>query len=311
MPLLPRTTASVTLDSPLLRDPITFGDEPSDEPRRQLPETLRLLCTSAVAPSWVGIALRLDAAGCQLPRLHHEATTAAALARLRERPFDVVLIVEPQPIGLAATAVPAMRTAGVEEPIVAVRTVADDVFAVLACEHDVEVLVTSHPWDSPAIVPAIARVLERRSMREEHERLLAERTRRDDRDRDEAERILGQQQRIIADLAALADQPIDDAPSDVRATLNETIGGHYRDLLRTHVIMGSGRLGTEVTRLAAMLAEAGIGPRQALEMHLAQVAEIVRGLGNRSTRHVVARADLLALELVVQVGEYLRSRAGR
>jgi hypothetical protein len=34
-------------------------------------------------------------------------------------------------------------------------------------------------------------------------------------------------------------------------------------------------------------------------------------LGNRSTRHIMARADLLALELMIHLGECYRRRCGK
>ena len=67
--------------------------------------------------------------------------------------------------------------------------------------------------------------------------------------------------------------------------------------------MGSGSLGTEIAQLAHLLAEVGLSPRDTLSLHLERVEGLVRGLGNRSTRHVMARADLLALELIIHLGE--------
>lgn len=306
--LTARAIRPVPIDPPnLLLMPDLDGPSDVDEDpgfEVGLPESLRLLCLSVAPPSWVGIALHLDGAGCHLPRFHTATSPGDALGLLRERSFDVVLIVEPNPVGLAESAIVALRTAGVEEPIVAVRTVPDDALVGLACRHEVDVLVTDRVWDSAAIVPTIARAVARRAADEEYRQLRAERHRRADRDRDEAERLLGQQQRIIADLAG----PERDARSADRATLTAEVARLYGDLLRTHVIMGSGRLGDEVVRLAELLAEAGIGPQEALELHLDRVAALVRGLGNRSTRHVLARADLLALELVVHLGECFRAR---
>jgi hypothetical protein len=78
-------------------------------------------------------------------------------------------------------------------------------------------------------------------------------------------------------------------------------------LLRTYVIMGSGNLAAEIGKLAELLAQAALSPRQVLNLHLERVERLVRGLGNRSTRHVMSRADLLVLELMVHLGEaYLR-----
>ena len=83
---------------------------------------------------------------------------------------------------------------------------------------------------------------------------------------------------------------------------------YYQELLRTYVIMGSGNLAVEIDKLAGLLAQAGLTPRAVLDLHLERVERLVRGLGNRSTRHVMARADLLALELLVHLGECYRRR---
>jgi hypothetical protein len=80
----------------------------------------------------------------------------------------------------------------------------------------------------------------------------------------------------------------------------------YDEMLRTYVMMGSGRLSSEITRLAELLAAARVSPRDALGMHLQRVETLVRGLGSRSSRHVLSRADLLALELTIQLGECYR-----
>ena len=89
----------------------------------------------------------------------------------------------------------------------------------------------------------------------------------------------------------------------------EEIKSYYHELLRTYVIMGSGSLGAEIAQLAHLLAEVGLSPRETLSLHLERVEGLVRGLGNRSTRHVMARADLLALELVIHLGECYQQSA--
>ncbi len=81
---------------------------------------------------------------------------------------------------------------------------------------------------------------------------------------------------------------------------------HYRELLRIYVIMGSGNLADELRRLAGLLVAAGITARQTARMHLAVVAEMISGLGSRSSRHVMTRADLLILEVLMHLGEGYR-----
>ena len=81
---------------------------------------------------------------------------------------------------------------------------------------------------------------------------------------------------------------------------------HYRELLRIYVIMGSGNLADELRRLAGLLVAAGVTARQTAGMHLDVVAEMISGLGARSSRHVMTRADLLILEVMMHLGEGYR-----
>jgi len=91
-------------------------------------------------------------------------------------------------------------------------------------------------------------------------------------------------------------------------TLPEELFVHYRELLRTYVIMGSGNLGNELKRLAELLVSAGTTARQTMQLHLRVVEELVHGLGARSSRHVMTRADLLGLEVMVHLAEGYRGR---
>src|SRR5262249_42224482 len=82
----------------------------------------------------------------------------------------------------------------------------------------------------------------------------------------------------------------------------------YAALLRSYVLMGSGTMGAEIADIVNALVEARIAPPDALQLHVACVETLVRGLGNRSARHVVARGDLLAVELMTRLAQ--RGAAG-
>jgi hypothetical protein len=83
----------------------------------------------------------------------------------------------------------------------------------------------------------------------------------------------------------------------------------YHELLRTYVIMGSGTLSAEITRFCGVLAAARVSPQAVLHVHLQQVEAIVAGLGSRSSRHVMSRADLLALEIMTALAAAYQSVA--
>jgi len=72
--------------------------------------------------------------------------------------------------------------------------------------------------------------------------------------------------------------------------------------------MGSGNLASELSRLADMLATAGVSARQTMQLHVRALEELIHGLGNRSTRHVMTRADLLVLEIMIHLAESYRVR---
>jgi hypothetical protein len=216
----------------------------------------------------------------------------------------------------------AIRASGCDDPCVYMAAALDDDDWSRLVEADGEILVTAKLWDSPALIPVIKRAAGRVEMHRENHRLSVANHRRLVRERDEAEHLLGQQRQILKDLESIigALHEADSAGSDAnlaeqgsdaavpRFTLPDGINDYYDELLRTYVIMGSGSLSTEIAKLAELLAVAGLSPREALQLHLERVESLVRGLGNRSTRHVMARSDLLALELMIHLGECYQQR---
>jgi len=94
--------------------------------------------------------------------------------------------------------------------------------------------------------------------------------------------------------------------SSLRDQLPRQLTNHYRELLRTYIIMGSGNLSTELTALGELLATASLSAQQIIEVHLLVLEELLQGLRSRSTRHVMNRADLLLLEVLAHLGENYR-----
>ena len=91
-------------------------------------------------------------------------------------------------------------------------------------------------------------------------------------------------------------------------SLSSSLTERYQELLRAYVVMGAGGLADEMHRLAETLATAGCAAPQLMELHLETLGKQVEGLGNRSARHVMTRADLLVLEVMVHLAEAYRRR---
>lgn len=301
-------------------DPLVREIDPGE-----LPTRLRLLCVGSTEPSWVGLTLQLDARGCVEPNFNWVSTAGEALALLRDASFDCLLIrisvdreaLASDPLALAR----GIRAGGCGDPVVVVTQVADDDTWCEALRLNVDLLVSPHGWESRALVPAIQRAVERGQMLREIDRLSAADRRRLIRERDEADYLLRQQHEILltlekqardlagsdSDSVSLADTSCE-LMAQRASRLPPEFDDYYQELVRTYVIMGSGSLVNEIAKLAELLSEAALSPREVLDIHLARVGSLVRGLGNRSTRHVMARADLLALELMIHLGECYQRR---
>ena len=219
----------------------------------------------------------------------------------------------------AASLVKAIRASGCEDPLVLLAPRISDADWLDLSSAECELLQAARLWDSPALVSVLKRAIVRSEQTRQSRRLEIAQTKRMARERDETEHLLSQQRRIIDDLDArdateptnVARQALLDCfgrAAPCRTALPSEINSYYQELLRTYVIMGSGNLGGEIAKLADLLAVAGCGPREALSLHLERVESLVGGLGNRSTRHILARADLLALELMIHLGESYRRR---
>jgi hypothetical protein len=72
--------------------------------------------------------------------------------------------------------------------------------------------------------------------------------------------------------------------------------------------MGSGNLADEPKRLAELLVTVGLSARQTVAIHLRVLEKLVQGLGARSSRHVMNRADLLLLEMLLHLADGYRRR---
>jgi hypothetical protein len=295
--------------------------------------TPRLLCVRASEPSWVHVTHSIHTAGLAPPRCVWVSSYREAVSRLREEPFDCILIDVPAtgsfvrddngPFGL----IRALRTSGCGESIVLVGRLFADAEWTAACEADCDLFVSTRGWDSPVLGAVIKRALARGELIRENARLTAAHNRRLVRDRDESEQLLAHQRQLIAELEALPtssgerrgrapnrDSAANGATAANRAetaqpkpaTSAEAEPTHefaerYSGLLRSYVLMGSGSLASEIAEMVDCFVRAGLPPPEALQIHLACVEKLVKGLGNRSARHVVSRADLLAIELMTHL----------
>ncbi len=262
---------------------------------QRLPPRMRVLYIAAreETAGWLAEALSCDSASKIV--LEEAVGMAAGLAQLGEDVFDAVLVGhEPSELD-ALDLVEGYRVGGAEEPIVVLGSQSEQEMAPLCYEVGADGYVCAGTT-TRNLIWVLARAVERRQLICENQRLTLAEQGRLQHEHDEAACILEQQQVLTGD----REEETPGLPAELIA--------YYRELLRTYVIMGSGNLADEPKRLAELLVTVGLSARQTVAIHLRVLGKLVQGLGARSSRHVMNRADLLLLEMLLHLADGYRRR---
>jgi DNA-binding response OmpR family regulator len=273
---------------------------------------------------WLAEAFAADSASEVI--LEETIGVTAAIARLRDEIFDAVLISHEPPELDALEFIQGLRAGGGDEPIVVLGIAGEQEMTALAFEVGADAYLCVNTTTVRTLLWSAARAIERHQLLRDNRRLIQAERQRLHYEHQEADRLLAQQRSLISDLELLVTGPANvasnaEAESNVsqpapplrrRAEdlleLPEKLVTHYAELLRAYVIMGSGNLTIEMNTLADLLATAGVTPQQTMLLHLEVLEQLIHGLGSRSARHVMSRADLLVLEVMVHLAEGYRNR---
>ena len=289
-----------------------------------LPPQMKVLTITSPdrAGGWLTEAFAADSATQIL--LEEVVGVSAGLARLRDELFDAVLVSHVPGVMDALDMVEGLRAGGNDLPIILFGSVPPEQLDALCYEVGADDYCCVDESTVRGLMWKFARAIQRHQLVRENRRLVQAERQRLRQEHCEAERLLQQQRALIADLEILGNgrQPgdkssvsIDDClvknsagGSSMSLALPKALVGHYRELLRTYIIMGAGNLSKEMTELAELLAMSNVSARRAMQLHVEVLEEQVQSLGNRSARHVINRADLLVLEVMAHLADGYRQR---
>ncbi|MEN6450899.1 MAG: hypothetical protein ABFC96_10440 [Thermoguttaceae bacterium] len=273
---------------------------------RHLPHRMRVLyiATRQRTGGWLAEAFAADSASQVV--LEEAIGMAAGMARLRDDAFDAVLVSHDADELNALDMIEGYRAGGADDPIIVLGMQSEQEMAALCYEVGADGYICVHSATTRNLIWVIARAVQRHQLVAENQRLALAEQARLQREQDEASRLLDQQRTLLAEAEpGRRGEPSELPPLEC---MPEELVAHYRELLRTYVIMGSGNLSKELRCLAGLLVTAGVTAQQVVQLHLHVLEELVHGLGSRSTRHVMNRADLLALEVMLHVADGYRRR---
>ena len=233
--------------------------------------------------------------------VHLETATdlASGLARLRERVYDVVLLCHDSRALDAPSVLEAIHTATSDiQPIVVLGEASDQEMAALCFEAGADAYLCSRTTTTRSLLWQIARARERHVLLLENQRLESAQLQRRNWEEDEATRLLDQQRHMADEAGGRAER------------ISATLAVEYHELLRAYVVMGSGHLGATLDHWIQRALAEDVAPHDLVALHLRAVQHVLEGLGTRSANHVVHRADLLIVEVLMRVADgYRRRRA--
>lgn len=247
---------------------------------------------------WLAEALAGDSA-CNV-QLDEAVGVAAGLARLRDEVFDAVLIShEPRELD-ALDFLEVLRTGSSEQqPILVLGSPSEQELAALCFEVGADAYICVHTTTTRTLLWHLARAVQRHQLLEENRQLAQAQRHQLQRQQDEAQRLLAELKGMLVECG--------DAPTAPQAaSLPPRLVEHYRELLQAHVVMGAGGLHAEVKALTQRLFAGGAATSDVMRLHVRVLEEMLQSLGSRSARHVMNRADLLAMELLLLLAECYR-----
>lgn len=237
---------------------------------------------------------------------------AGGLAKLRSETYDVIVVQHLAGELDALQFVEAHRAGGTDDPLIVVGDCLENGFAPLCYEVGADAYLPMATASARQMIWTIGRAIEWHCLRRENRRVFDLDRQRLKLEHREAERLLAQQRGFVAGLGEISSAsdsaatfdfvPAADAPLELPTPLVE----RYRELLRAYVIMGSGNLAAETAALVDALHAQRLPAPRVMQCHVHALEDTLSGLGSRSSRHVMARADLLVLEVMVHLAERYR-----
>lgn len=265
-------------------------------PCGHLPLQIRALFVTGTTRTsgWLADAFASDSASEVL--LTETAGMAEGLAHLREEIFDVVLVSHEDGLD-SFEFLDAIRGGGGEEQaIVVLGDASEQEMAALCYDAGATAYVCLTTATTRALLWTVARAIERVRLVAENRQLKQTKRRQLQAEREESTRWLQQQWLMVDSKRAIAE----------RRGFPQTLVTQYQELLRTYIVMGVGNLVEEKGQLVDQLVAHEVSPRESRRLHLGVLEDLLNGLGNRSTRHAVTRANMLIIEVMTTLAERYR-----
>lgn len=264
-------------------------------PCGHLPPQIRALFVTGTTRTsgWLTDAFAADIASEVL--ITESAGMADGLALLRDEAFDVVLVSHEEGLDSLEFLDALRGGGGDEQAIVVLGEQSEQEMTALCYDAGADAYVCLATATTRALLWIVARAIERVRLIAENQQLKQAKRRQLRIEQDEATGLLSQQ-RLMIDATA----------TGAESQFSPALTAQYHELLRTYIVMGVGNLTDEIRRFVDELISNDLSSQEAMQLHLQVLESLLIGLGNRSTRHAMTRADMLALQVMLNLANRYR-----
>ncbi|TWT60338.1 hypothetical protein Pan54_10520 [Rubinisphaera italica] len=277
---------------------------------------INLLAVGQFPPDWDYLHARLQRLGLSLNEAQWVTGPKSALPFLRTEPWDCLLYAIEDSFDTAELHaihihLRAVRDMGILIPVILIAAELNDSLAEICQEWNCQFQEADFRKRSTGIGLVIFREIQANRTQEELRQAKTELRIRQQRSREEASLILSQQHRLLNDIVSVSAGSSNATVTSLTSTrvFDEAAKQKYDQILKNMVISG---LSGSRQMLLSMLSEfeiSGVSPGDILSLHLQALEKLIAGAGEKSTRHILQRADQLLVEVMVSLAETYRQHA--
>lgn len=279
-------------------------------------ETINLLAVGQFPPDWDYLHARLQRLGLSLNEAQWVTDSKSALPFLRSEPWDCLLfsiqdVFDTLELEALQTYLKAVREMGLSIPVILFAAEMNDSLAEICQKWNCQFQEADFIKRSTGIGWVIFREIQANRTREDLRLAQSELQVRRERSREEASLILSQQHRLLNEIVSASSGKSNDAVSSLASTrvFDETAKQKYDQILKQVVISGLSGSQQILLSLLNELEFRGVEPRDLLSLHLQTLEKLLAGAGEKSSRHILQRADQLLVEVMVSLAETYRQYA--
>ncbi len=283
---------------------------------RENSKTINILAAGQTSPDWDYLHARLPRLGIALNEAQWVSDLKSALPFLRAEPWDCLLIGIEDSYNAAElhalqVYLGVIREMGFGGPVILLSEELSDSLVEISNQWNCQFHEVDFRKRSSAMDWMIVREIQANQTREELKRARSELQVRQQREREEASLILSQQHRLLHEIVSTSSITSNETVNFLASSriFDDSSKQKYDQVLKNVVISGTSGSRQILPTLLTEFEANGLTPGDILSLHLQSLEKLISGTGEKSTRHILQRADQLLVEVMVSLAETYRQHA--